>query len=56
MKTQLDNKSKGNKKLSEEVMKVTEEMERTKDSETSDAIHGQQAANLHWRSTTCASI
>jgi len=32
MKTQLQNKSKENKKLSEDVMKVTEEMERTRDS------------------------
>ena len=32
MKTQLENKNKENKKLSEEVMKVMEEMERTSDS------------------------
>ena len=32
MKTQLENKSKENKKLNEDVMEVKEEMERTKDS------------------------
>jgi len=32
MKTRLENKCKENKKLREEVMKITEEMERTRDS------------------------
>jgi len=58
MKTQLENKSTENNKLSEEVMKVTEEMARTKGSHPARQVEisGPQASHLQLRSTTDASI
>jgi len=55
MKTQLETKSGENKKLSEEVMKVTEEMARMggkSTSETGGAISGPHATNIKKRSTS----